>query len=178
MEIDSYIHGFDWKFDQNFFQNWPNFCKKCSQNAPWTLPSGVQTAFGVHLGVGNASKTDFPAFASANLDQNCSKIGQKSTKNKKKYRFQNQLWIRHYFLIDFWSNFDQFWSKNDIKFWSNFKITCNMLNMLKCVKTNRFLLILLDRGFDAKQNFEWKIDQKTKSNTDIDFESILGQKMV
>ena len=44
-----------------------------------------------------------------------------------------------------------------------------MLNVLKCSKTSRFLLILLVRGLDVKRIFEWKIDQKTTLNADIDF---------
>ena len=36
-------------------------------------------------------------------------------------------------------------------------------------------MILLVRGFDVKQNFEWKINQKMKSNTGIDFWSIFGR---
>ena len=37
-----------------------------------------------------------------------------------------------------------------------------------------FFMILLDLEFDVPQSFEWKIYQKTNSNTDIDFDLILG----
>ena len=35
-------------------------------------------------------------------------------------------------------------------------------------------MILPDREFDVPQSFEWKIYQNTNSNTDIDFDLILG----
>ena len=40
--------------------------------------------------------------------QNWSKIDPNSMESRK-YRFQNQIWIRCHFLFDFWPNFDHLW---------------------------------------------------------------------
>ena len=61
------------------------------KNRPKFVEKSCQTAFGVHLGFRNASRTDFlgssPQLLEPKLIQNWSKINQKS----KKYRFRNQL---------------------------------------------------------------------------------------
>ena len=49
-----------------------------------------------------------------------------------------------------------------------------MLNYQNVLKTIDFQMILLDREFDIPQSFEWKIYEKTNSNTDIDLDLILG----
>ena len=54
---------------------------KCVQNGPKTVPSRVQTAFGVHLGVGNASKTVSPTSTPALLEP---KLIQNWSKNRPK----------------------------------------------------------------------------------------------
>ena len=136
VEIDSYIHRFDRKINQNFVQN---FLKKFVKNAPKMLSERFQVGSRRPLeatwGSGPLPKplwnrfwSDFGSKNAPKLVQNRSKIDQES----KKYWFQNQLWIRCHFLIDFWSNFNRFWCQNCFQFWSNFKITCDMLNMLKC----------------------------------------------
>ena len=117
------------KFWLNFIQNrsrlqtlifnrfWINFGTIFGAKiASWTLPSGVQTAFGVHLWVRNASNIGSsrfgPPILGLSLVRNCFRINQKSKKTNSKSNFE--------FDTIFWSFFYQILINLEAKIESNF----------------------------------------------------------
>ena len=90
---------------ENLIKIFLKFYKNLIQNAPKMVPSGVQTAFGVHLGVGNASKPQLNSKTPAIWDP---KLVPKSTRKPSEIDLESDfetisLWrlILAQFLIDF-----------------------------------------------------------------------------
>ena len=154
---------------KDYVQVWLKSVQKCFQIGSRMVPSEVQIAFGVQFGLGNAFDAAFNTKTPPILEPELVQNRAGSNTKIKNIRFWNHLWIRCLFLKDFCFNFDQFWCQNGFKFWSTWKLICYMLNMPKCWINHMFFHDFARSGVWCTIQLWTKTDQKTKSNTYIDF---------